>query len=226
MSNVTQHPAATARPRTYIAAGDDGMPNIGKTLPARNEEFLKAYPPSEGWCLIVEHQLSQLKLVDVNGEPYPTVLFTAMLRHGSDLRATASTLVPITGNKAWEAGESNARSRLFEALGFGRFEMEQDEARSLTQVATLPGPFQSNGQGLSSQPTEPAMASQSAAPEPPPSTPSKDVVPKAFRAQITRKCQLLGMDVPTFASLEEAKEFWSRINKTVAQLTSVPEKPA
>lgn len=92
---------------------------------ARTPHFLSRFSPLDGFAVRIEATPGPLDL-SVNfapeGEPanyvnQPTHVFTATLCKDGVALATASSLCIINDRSQWEAGETNARGRLYDALG-------------------------------------------------------------------------------------------------------------
>lgn len=89
----------------------------------RTPVFLSVFSPIDGWHVVVENCNGVFDLPDnrraMDNEVLvqPTQCFTAKLIKDSTVVATASSLAIIDGPSAWEAGETNARGRLYDALG-------------------------------------------------------------------------------------------------------------
>jgi hypothetical protein len=113
---------------SYVFADDEGNAITARTLAARMENFRREFPFTAGYSLRTESEISPIRLRNINGTELPSVKFTATVRLRSEIIADASTLQPIEGFKSFEIGESNARSRVLEVLGFGRELTDQDEA--------------------------------------------------------------------------------------------------
>jgi len=119
--------------RSYEYISNDGDTVTAKTLATRLTEFRAAFPFKEGYALTTSNEISRIQLRNLTGHELPAIQFTAELRYRGELVASASTLQPIEGYKSFETGESNARSRLIELMGFGREMTDQDEALQLAE---------------------------------------------------------------------------------------------
>lgn len=105
------------------------IPNNDGTVtdwwPATNRTpvFLAKFPPTDGWAIEVRREPGPFNLPDYrnavagNVTVQPTQLFVAVLLRNGVIVNQASTLEIIDGSKAWERGETNARGRLYEAMG-------------------------------------------------------------------------------------------------------------
>ena len=114
-----------------ITIPDAELTVIGSTDPTpwwpthnRTPVFLKRFPPEQGWSVVVRNEQGPFNLPDYRNtaegqEPLiqPTQQFIAELRYKGEVVNSASSLEVIDGPKAWERGETNARGRLYEALG-------------------------------------------------------------------------------------------------------------
>lgn len=86
---------------------------------ARTKHVLAAYPPHFGWAIIVSTSAATDVAMVHNNQPVVSVWITVSLTDPQGrVVAQASALQPITDYKAYEAGETNARGRLYDALGF------------------------------------------------------------------------------------------------------------
>ena len=110
---------------TYESYNDDGISRSNVVLAKLTQMFLSVFSPIEGWAVTISGELEKLDLVPLNYERsdhapqhVPTAIFTAKLINPTGVVvATASTLWTIDGPTAWEKGETNARTRLYEAVG-------------------------------------------------------------------------------------------------------------
>lgn len=86
---------------------------------ARTKHVLAAYPPHFGWAIIVSTSAATDVAMVHNNQPVVSVWITVSLTDPQGrVVAQASALQPITDYKAYEAGETSARGRLYDALGF------------------------------------------------------------------------------------------------------------
>jgi hypothetical protein len=89
----------------------------------RTPVFLDKFRHAEGWSIEIRHEPGPFNLPDyrnaVQGQAtvQPTQLFVAVLMKDGRIVNQASSLEIIDGGKAWERGETNARGRLYEAMG-------------------------------------------------------------------------------------------------------------
>lgn len=90
----------------------------------RTPHFLAKFSPFAGWQVLVTPSAGDFNLPDYNNRPpggappeQPTQKFEAQLIKEGVVYANASSLELIDGEKAWERGETNARGRLYDALG-------------------------------------------------------------------------------------------------------------
>lgn len=112
---------------TYLAETDDGSVRYGVHLSRLTQQFLTVFKPSEGWSVSIEGEIKPFDMVPLPnrdpaavdpGQHVPTALFVASLRNSQGrVIATASTLWTLRGPTEWEKGETNARLRLYDAVG-------------------------------------------------------------------------------------------------------------
>lgn len=101
----------------------DGTNSDWWPTPNRTPVFLDKFRHSEGWSIEIRHEPGPFNLPDyrnaVAGQAtvQPTQLFVAVLMKDGRVVNQASSLEIIDGSKAWERGETNARGRLYEAMG-------------------------------------------------------------------------------------------------------------
>lgn len=128
---------------------ENGDPFSYVKLSARLPAFLKEFPPSEGYSVIVEAndalsiKTGLLKLYEVaiaNGKSfaeaglpeYPsheTVVFTARLTDKNNkVLSERKSVKSVTGYKDFETGETAAVQRLLASLGYGGEIFDQDES--------------------------------------------------------------------------------------------------
>lgn len=87
-----------------------------------HQVFLDTFKPTEGWSLQVIGEVIDLNMVPLPNNSgvaahCPTALFKASLRKDGNIVNTASTLWVLSGPTEWEKGETNARLRLYQAMG-------------------------------------------------------------------------------------------------------------
>lgn len=110
---------------TYVTADDSGNERSNVFLTKMTQMFLSIFDPLAGWGVTISGELEKLDLVPLanqyqpqGGGYVPTAKFTAKLLNPNGVTvATASSLWTIDGPTAWEKGETNARLRLYDALG-------------------------------------------------------------------------------------------------------------
>ncbi len=117
--------------------------------------FRALFPVEAGWSLITSRETlpERMPAYDEFNQPYrhgedillfPTMLITATLSDPNGrVVADASTLVELGSRKAYEMGENNARSRLFESLGLPA----AFDARLFTQGGNVTALPQSSANG-------------------------------------------------------------------------------
>lgn len=103
--------------------------------------FLDTFKPTEGWSLQVAGELIDVTMVPLPNTAgvdtlCPTAMFKASLLKDGQLVNTASTLWVLSGPTEWEKGETNARLRLYQAMGLP---IRQDLG-ILEPMATKPRP--------------------------------------------------------------------------------------
>jgi len=102
---------------------NDGSTTEWWPATSRTPVFLSTFPPTEGWSIEVRREPGPFNLPDYrnavagNVTVQPTQLFVAVLLRNGVIVNQASSLEIIDGSKAWERGETNARGRLYEAMG-------------------------------------------------------------------------------------------------------------
>lgn len=111
-----------AKPSTIVLFDQDGNDHDYKLLSARLEDFYQAYPPKDGWQVIMRAD---------NGSKFGLdgqVVFRATLldKKGREINSGSSCVRP-TAYKDWEKGETAARQRLLAGLGFGGEILDTDE---------------------------------------------------------------------------------------------------
>lgn len=107
--------------RTALATDENGNSYLQLRFADATQAFLEKFPPTEGWQLVITSALATLDMPAYrrnDGVQYPAMLYQASLIAPSNATiATASTLWVIDGPTAFERGETNARMRLYQALG-------------------------------------------------------------------------------------------------------------
>src|SRR5690606_35785947 len=140
----------------YTAINDDGTLRQQVLLATATQRFLEKFPPHEGWSVQVAGELLPLEMVPltgpvpedgyrVNAQHVPAAKFVATLTNPSGVVVgSASTLWTISGPTACERGETNARTRLYEAMGlqirFGEALPAPESRRQAATVTALPTP--------------------------------------------------------------------------------------
>lgn len=130
---------------SYLCVMDDGTTRHSIVLSIATQRFLERFPPQEGWAVEVHGEFLSLDMVPLReGTTHcPSVHFVATLFDPSGRKVgTASTVWTIAGPTEWERGETNARIRLYEAMGlqtrFGAVEGQAERSRGPASVTTLP----------------------------------------------------------------------------------------
>lgn len=119
---------------------EDGTVSTAIRLSILTQLFLEQFPPIEGWSVEISGDFVQVDMVPLprREDPMaaathvPTARFVATLTNPEGrVIGRASSLWTIQGPTDWEKGETNARSRLYEAMGLqSRFgEAVQGDAR-------------------------------------------------------------------------------------------------
>lgn len=202
-------------------------------LSSRIEKFLRDYPVKDGFRVVksqndaLSYQKGMLQLYDravASGhapeevglppiEPTATIIFEAsLLDRNGNVVATATAARKIAEHKDWEIGESSALNRLLATLGYGGEVFDADETDDMrTQGITVRGASDTPAAPLGVV-AMPATAGAPKAVEPPPeagateNADEKPAVPASLVRQIERAAKRCKVDVPPYASLEEAQE--------------------
>lgn len=126
--------------QTYISAGisPNDNPRTAILKSAATQAFLTTFDPMQGWAVVIESKLLPVDMFPLPREgavpqsAVPCAQFDARLSNPEGrVVATASTVWTINGPMDWERGETNARSRLFEALGLPtRFDITDGQEES------------------------------------------------------------------------------------------------
>lgn len=149
----------------------------------RTPIVLDRFPIDAGWSITCSREPSELRLAvrdpdtgfqyrDANDMVmlFPTVYITATLTNPEGkVVAQASTLIAIDGPQAYEAGENNARNRLYEAIGligahrideFQKGERAPAAASSVVPIKATPAAVQASpGEDPAPPPTAAASPS-------------------------------------------------------------------
>lgn len=127
----------------------DGPFGPYKKVSQRLPDFLKEFPPDEGWGVEIEvvdplscrpgllelykecirHGRTARGLPDPNDPAWKAVLFIAKLTKDGRTLITASCLQAIEFEYDYESAETRARGRLMSACGFGPETLDEDELR-------------------------------------------------------------------------------------------------
>jgi len=216
----------------------DGSNTKYRLLSERLPEFLKAFPISEGFRVIVEAK--GLSEVTGNSESQG-ILFTASLYKDDLVVANASACrLPPSGHKEWEKGETAARQRLLAACGFGGEVLDEDEHSDMHDQGLVlsnkdHGPQSESVQEEFFEPvvTAPTLVSEpekakgqnpvakkQAAPaikESKTDSPPQNEIPPAILRQIQHQSKLKGVDpVPEPKTLAEARTTLKDLMKKAA----------
>jgi len=135
---------------TITCFGPDGSAFDWVPIWVRLPEFLKTYPPAEGWKVEIRQahlmdaspallELAKvalssgkdLQIVGLSNAELASYVFEARLVNpeGHVIRnASARVVAPSSKVKAWEAGETASLNRLLAMLGFGGGVLSEDEA--------------------------------------------------------------------------------------------------
>lgn len=139
---------------TVTCFGPDGSAFDWVPIWIRLPEFLKTYPPAEGWKVEIRQahlmdaspallELAKvalgcgkdLQLVGLSNAELASYVFEARLVNPEGLvirNASARVVAPASKVKAWEAGETASLNRLLAMLGFGGGVLSEDEAHDRT----------------------------------------------------------------------------------------------
>lgn len=125
----------------------DGTVSTNIRLAILTQHFLEQFPPTKGWSVAIHGEFVQVDMVPLprRDDPLapathvPTARFVATLTSPEGrVIGTASSLWTIQGPTDWEKGETNARSRLYEAMGLqSRFGDGAEEVRRLATSASI-----------------------------------------------------------------------------------------
>lgn len=97
---------------------EDGTSMAWWNTKARTAHVLREFPIKQGWSIRVRREKSRTDMPHGNVH-VPSYFITARLRDPQKrVVAEATALQGITDHKVYEAGETGARSRLYDALGF------------------------------------------------------------------------------------------------------------
>jgi hypothetical protein len=205
---------------------------LAKTIAMRLAEFWEQHPVSDGWSITREAEFAQVQLPRQDGEPLPCVQFTCTIARNAAAVAQASTLQPISGEKAWEMGETNAVSRALNLLGFGAEHLSADEAAQNVQMERVIAERKPVMVAVPDLPAE-SPATTDAKPRFPPAVhPKVATAPVAVNAigvrdsvfnQVVQRARLLAVPLPDFGSKGEFDEFRKKLAKYVPEdTTGVP----
>lgn len=103
---------------------EDGEDRDYVPVSRRLPDFMREYPPQEGWQVRVGQYAPAEFGLDMPGW---VVCRAALFSPEGHEVNSGSSLFPVVGYKDWEKGETAARQRLLAALGFGGDILDQDE---------------------------------------------------------------------------------------------------
>ncbi len=192
----------------------------------RHPIFVAAFKPDEGYCVSVTvADGGRQQTFDPNGAPYQdnegkgitaeAKIFTATLTKDGKVIAQASTQQTLEVRKAWEIGENNAKSRLYESLGLPAAFQQHDVMQDAVQDAAPPPESRSEATtatvvqslGVRAVPTTvkalkaPTAEMQDKTATREPQRP--DGISPSMWAQLTQACARKGVPVPTVESSED-----------------------
>ncbi|MBT9135170.1 MAG: hypothetical protein DDT34_00218 [Firmicutes bacterium] len=136
--------------------------------------FLETFNPTEGWSVQVTGEVMALNMIPLPNEAgvtehCPTALFKASLLKDGNVVNTASTLWVLSRPTEWEKGETNARLRLYQALGLPVRQdigmIEPIAGKPRPTLTAVPSPYKDRDQAVSA-PKEASQAAQSEQVEP------------------------------------------------------------
>ncbi len=220
----------------------DGQIVRGVPVAALTPIFLELFDPKEGWGVTTEHRSAEYTLpdpwtLDELGRPLnqPTEWITvSLVAPNGRTVAQASSLAIVNGPKAFERGETIARSRLYEALGLPRTTaplVEEGAPASIALPKPVAEPVDQAQSGKrpgvvalpSGHSTRAIEAPATPVAEPLIATVVTTVVEKAHvesegdylsgppkrstLAQLSRQAKLRGRAVPSFSTEQEARAF-------------------
>lgn len=135
--------------QAYGIAGDreGDLPKALIFLAVLTQVWLEKYNPLEGWSTVVTSELMDLNMVPrarenmIVTEHVPCAKFVATLTDPTGrVVASATSVWTIVDPGSWEAGESNARKRLYEAGGLTtKFPLPEGMAISASQPMPVAG---------------------------------------------------------------------------------------
>jgi len=217
-------------------ANGDGSTTEWWPVHNRTPVFLEVFRPEDGWSVQIRCEPGPFNLPDYRNAIgpevaiQPTQLFIASLYKDDRMVNQASSLEVIDGPKAWERGETNARGRLYDALGLPgstkpllhQFVGQglTASASTLPKVAVVPIERPAETEAPQATTSVTARAEPQAASEPPaanagktapvassPQTAVSTALNPNLTKQIEVQARIRGVQVPAFASNEEAKAF-------------------
>lgn len=133
MLTITQGPFKGTKfeeDQCYFSAGDD-QPKVNVLMPVLNQVFLEKFDPTLGWALQITSDILPLDMYPldradkITTTAVPAVKFSAaLIDPQSRMVATATTVWTMERATSHESGETNARRRLYDAIGLqSRFDV-------------------------------------------------------------------------------------------------------
>lgn len=139
-----------AESEAYQSYQEDGTIRSSIQLSKLTARFLAKFSPEKGWSVSVAGDFVPVDMVPLarpddlgaSATHVPTAKFVATLTSPEGrVIGTASTLWTIQGPTDWEKGETNARQRLYEAMGlqsrFGDSHSANQEPRQRSSLASV-----------------------------------------------------------------------------------------
>lgn len=142
--------------------GDAGRAGIA--MPILTQHFLERFDPSQGWAIQIDAEVMQLDMFPLPREGVDSSAAAPCIRFKGALTSpdgkvvgTSSTVWTMAGPTEWERGETNARQRLYEAMGLQtRFDIP--EGVTLARQPASYGGTTKVVQLIPRKPSEPAVA--------------------------------------------------------------------
>lgn len=174
----------------YQTTMEDGQVRTTIAMARLTQRFLERFPPAEGWSVAITGEFLPMDMVPLprNGQVgdmqhVPSAKFVATLFNCNRLIGQASTLWAIQGPTDWERGETNARQRLYEAMGlqtrFGEPMSEQVPRARTGGIASVSTIHAAPAKPVTVSPVNEEPVSRSTPEEPTPAAESpKDQAPE------------------------------------------------
>jgi len=134
--------------QAYAVAGDrpGDAPRLAVLMPALTQAFLDKFNPEQGWAVQIKANWLQVDMFPLAKEgevvtaAVPCVQFDACLMDPTGRAvSTASTVWTVKEPTSYEAGETNARKRLYEACGLQtRFPLPEGTVLPVAAVGGAP----------------------------------------------------------------------------------------